>query len=448
MRTSIMRREWLTFIVFILSFAGASFSQGVGISKVGGSPDNSSGLDIDFSNKGLLIPRMTTTERDAISSPALSLLIFNTTDNCLQMHVEGVWYSVGCANCGDAASISAQPANESINDGDNASFSVTASGTGTLTYQWQESTDAGSTWNNISNGGTNPAYSNATTATLSLTNVPVGHNNYLYRCIVTGTCPPAVTSDNATLTVVNFDKTCGKAYYKFNEASGNLINHATVANGWANGLGSAADGTANGDPTYSQTGKIGNTISLDGAGDFFQLGTSLSQFKFLHDGSDFTIAFWLKMNATDPNEQQGIFGTGEGGSDVGIVITLDDRGGISRDHKLKGRQEDGGPASQILSSDSYIPKNTSTWYHYIITFDGSSDTWNVYRDNANNESATQALAQNTGNHDYAAEIGHSQGFSNQFEELNGQLDEMVIFCRIITAAERATLYNGGAGTEL
>ncbi len=221
-----------------------------------------------------------------------------------------------------------------------------------------------------------------------------------------------------------------------------------MANGWTDGLGSAADGTANGNPTYSQTGKIGNTISFDGVGDYFQLGSSLSQFKFMHDGSDFTIAFWMKLNATDPNEQQGIFGTGEGGSDVGCVIALDDRSAESRDHKLKGRQEDGGPSSQVLSTDGYIPKNTTTWYHYIITFDGSSDTWNIYKNNANLESSTQTLAQNTGNHDYAAEIGHSQGATNQFQELNGQLDEMVLFCRILTAAERATLYNNGNGIKL
>ncbi len=136
-------------------------------------PDASAILDVDASptnDKGLLIPRLTSAERDAINShrSALSLLIFNTTDNCLQMHVNGFWYSIGCANCGNTASISSQPTNQSINDGDNVTFSVTASGTGTLTYQWQESINGGATWNNISDGGTNPpSYTNSTTAALS-----------------------------------------------------------------------------------------------------------------------------------------------------------------------------------------------------------------------------------------------------------------------------------------
>jgi hypothetical protein len=44
-------------------------------------PDVTSILDIQSSNKGLLIPRMTKIERDNIITPALALQIYNTTDN-------------------------------------------------------------------------------------------------------------------------------------------------------------------------------------------------------------------------------------------------------------------------------------------------------------------------------------------------------------------------------
>ena len=43
------------------------------------SPNASAMLDITSSNRGFLPPRMTTTSRNAISSPASGLLIFNTT---------------------------------------------------------------------------------------------------------------------------------------------------------------------------------------------------------------------------------------------------------------------------------------------------------------------------------------------------------------------------------
>ncbi|MBC7933964.1 MAG: hypothetical protein H7Y86_01210 [Rhizobacter sp.] len=42
-------------------------------------PDNSSILELKANNKGILIPRMTTIERDIIALPAIGLLIFNTT---------------------------------------------------------------------------------------------------------------------------------------------------------------------------------------------------------------------------------------------------------------------------------------------------------------------------------------------------------------------------------
>lgn len=59
-------------------------------------PAASSILDITSTTKGLLIPRMTTTERNAISTPATGLLIWNTTDSTLQQYrgLSG-WAAVG-----------------------------------------------------------------------------------------------------------------------------------------------------------------------------------------------------------------------------------------------------------------------------------------------------------------------------------------------------------------
>ncbi|MFN8252292.1 MAG: hypothetical protein U0V75_10450 [Ferruginibacter sp.] len=93
--------------------------------------------------------------------------------------------------------ISSQPVNTAICAGNNASFAVTASGTG-IGYQWQESTNGGGTWTNITNGG---IYSGATTTTLTLTGAVIGMNTYQYRCVITGTCSPAATSTAAVLTV-------------------------------------------------------------------------------------------------------------------------------------------------------------------------------------------------------------------------------------------------------
>ncbi len=94
-----------------------------------------------------------------------------------------------------APAITAQPANATVSAGGNASFTVTASGTG-LSYQWQVS--SGGAFANLTNGG---GTSGATTATLSLTGATAGMSGTQYQVVVTGNVAPAVTSSAATLTV-------------------------------------------------------------------------------------------------------------------------------------------------------------------------------------------------------------------------------------------------------
>ncbi len=98
---------------------------------------------------------------------------------------------------GTSPSISAHPSDSTICSGNNASFAVAASGT-SLTYQWQVSTNSGSTWSNLSNTG---IYSGATSATLSLTAATTSYNSYQYRCVVSGSVSPSATSNAATLTI-------------------------------------------------------------------------------------------------------------------------------------------------------------------------------------------------------------------------------------------------------
>ena len=93
-------------------------------------------------------------------------------------------------------SITTQPGNKTACQGSGTSFTVAATGT-SLSYQWQVSTDNGSTWNNLSNTG---VYTNSTTATLNISNV-TGLNGYQYRVAVTSSGSCSVTSTAATLAV-------------------------------------------------------------------------------------------------------------------------------------------------------------------------------------------------------------------------------------------------------
>lgn len=96
-------------------------------------------------------------------------------------------------------SITSQPANAAAcTVQGTAVFSVTATGTAPITYQWQ--VDNGTGFANIANGG---SYSGATLPTLTLTNIPIGWNGFKYRCVVSGVAPCGSVNTNgaATLTV-------------------------------------------------------------------------------------------------------------------------------------------------------------------------------------------------------------------------------------------------------
>ena len=61
------------------------------------SPDAKSVLDLTSTTKGLLPPRMTTTQRDAISSPPAGLTIYNTSTNKLNFYSGSAWEAVTSA---------------------------------------------------------------------------------------------------------------------------------------------------------------------------------------------------------------------------------------------------------------------------------------------------------------------------------------------------------------
>lgn len=92
----------------------------------------------------------------------------------------------------EQANIATQPVDQIVGDGDNATFSVTASGT-SLTYQWQKSTDRGSTFTNIP-GATSFSYSFSPS---------LGDNGNQYRVVVSdgGNVCNAAISSVAILTV-------------------------------------------------------------------------------------------------------------------------------------------------------------------------------------------------------------------------------------------------------
>jgi fibronectin-binding autotransporter adhesin len=89
---------------------------------------------------------------------------------------------------GNSLAIASEPAAGSAN----LTVSATASTGATVGYQWQRSTDAGTTWLNVAN---------ATNQALALNNVTLPDGGTRYRVLATATGVPSATSSTALLTV-------------------------------------------------------------------------------------------------------------------------------------------------------------------------------------------------------------------------------------------------------
>ncbi|MGB1294969.1 MAG: hypothetical protein ACPG6V_05775, partial [Flavobacteriales bacterium] len=95
-----MKKNFLFFSIGL--FVASSLAQvGIGTS----SPDPSSVLELKSNDKGFLMPRLTTSQRNQITNPTEGLMVFNTDRNAMQVFRENVgasntlngWYDVSCS---------------------------------------------------------------------------------------------------------------------------------------------------------------------------------------------------------------------------------------------------------------------------------------------------------------------------------------------------------------
>jgi hypothetical protein len=87
----------------------AGTTQLTGALSLGGAANASAVLDIQSTTKGALIPRMTTTQRDAIGSPAVGLLVYNTTTEQVEVKRASAWGAMVTL-----AGLGAQPAGATL----------------------------------------------------------------------------------------------------------------------------------------------------------------------------------------------------------------------------------------------------------------------------------------------------------------------------------------------
>lgn len=142
--------------------------------------------------------------RDKQTGVTLGPVSISTNDRLFlvveRQDVSTIKYQVELDRVLDAITIGTQPIQASVTAPASASFTVAATTNdgGTLSYQWQVSTNGGTSYANVANGS---VYSGVTTATLTVTD-STGLDGNLYRARVSSNGgAPTVNSNGALLAV-------------------------------------------------------------------------------------------------------------------------------------------------------------------------------------------------------------------------------------------------------
>ncbi|MFZ4058152.1 MAG: tail fiber domain-containing protein [Ferruginibacter sp.] len=87
-------KNFAMFCFIVTTLSNVLYAQNVGIGTT--TPDSSALLEIKSTAKGVLLPRMTTEQRNAIANPVVGLTIFNLDDKCTDIYDGSNWIK----NCG------------------------------------------------------------------------------------------------------------------------------------------------------------------------------------------------------------------------------------------------------------------------------------------------------------------------------------------------------------
>jgi len=157
------KQIYLLGIVMLLVATGYS-QNNVGIGT--NTPDASSALEVQSTNKGILVPRMTTAQRLAIASPANSLLVYDTDNECYFYYITATtsWVSLCAAGVGATGPTGANGVN-------GATGATGVAGTNGIDGATGATGVAGTNGTNGATGATGVAGTNGTTGATGATGV-------------------------------------------------------------------------------------------------------------------------------------------------------------------------------------------------------------------------------------------------------------------------------------
>ena len=96
--SSMQYKPLLSLAAILLFGATARAQQGIAVNANGAAPDPSAILDVQSTSKGMLVPRMSATQRTGIPAPVAGLLVYDTDSNAFFFRTATAWTKIASGN--------------------------------------------------------------------------------------------------------------------------------------------------------------------------------------------------------------------------------------------------------------------------------------------------------------------------------------------------------------
>jgi len=178
--------------------------------------------------------------------------------------------------------------------------------------------------------------------------------------------------------------------------------------------------TANGEAQHNASGKFGGALQLDGNGDFLSGLPALPAL----GNSPYSIAVWIKTGVVHSG---GMVGWGNYGAGPQVnAFRLDGDNGL-RNYWW---------GNDIVGNSSPIDLEDSQWHHVMVTYNGTNEQ-QLFVD------GNQIAIRDPSDHNVTTWDNFRIGSTFGTEFFNGMLDEMYIYDRALTPAERDEILAAG-----
>jgi len=220
-------------------------------------------------------------------------------------------------------------------------------------------------------------------------------------------------------------------WWRFDESAGNLASDSSPNNYDAtlSSLDFAIDG---------QAGKFNRSLRLSSTSDSINAG----DIDEIDNASEITLSAWIKMSATTGDDAIIHKGSAWGTDVAQILMWRDDVGGTSgRTNTISVYVADGDSNTRIEGTSNKV-NDTTLWHHAVMTYKpNSANGMRLYIDGVEdaNSPVSTATITSIANAD-ALRIGSSV---NTSAVLNGDIDDVRIYSKILTPAEIEALYQQG-----